>query len=125
MRLRLVWMIAGITAAPAAAHSQGTPPGPPIGADSAGMFFIRYPARSLELSEQGVVRYRVAIDSNGTASECVVVGSSGFERLDRLTCAAAVRHARFAPTLDERGHRTRSVYEGEVVWRTPLNFHLR
>ena len=116
--LRLLCLVTGMIATPAvAAPASRTPPPPPIGADSAGMFFVSYPERSLQRNEQGVVRYRVNVDLEGAASDCSVIQSSGFVRLDRLTCAAVVQHARFAPTLDERGQRTRAVYEGRVDWR--------
>jgi protein TonB len=81
------------------------------------MFYVKYPQLALERGEQGLVRYRVNVDPEGRASDCEVIRSSGFARLDRLTCTAAVHRARFTPTRDESGQRVRSVYEGQVVWR--------
>lgn len=91
-------------------------PGPPIGADSAGMFFVTYPKASLRLNEQGVAHYRLGLDDEGLATSCTVTRSSGYRRLDQLTCAAAVQHAKFIPAANDKGHPVPTVYEGKVDW---------
>jgi len=57
------------------------------------------------------------IDSRGRATECAVTGSSGHERLDLATCRMLMDRARFTPSDNGHGHRTRSTYDGKVVWR--------
>lgn len=101
--------------AAAATPAQKAPP-PPIGADSSGMFFVSYPEDSLWDREEGTVHYRVGVDRNGVATDCAVTKSSGYKRLDKVTCVAAVHHARFIPEKDEKGRRVTAVYEGQVVW---------
>ena len=104
-----------VTSAGAATPARKAPP-PPIGADSSGMFFVSYPDDSLWDREEGTVHYRVGVDKNGVVTDCVVTKSSGHKRLDRVTCAAAVHHARFIPEKDEKGRRVSAVYDGQVVW---------
>lgn len=106
---------------PAAAHSpeevrKGPPP--PVGADSAGLFFLSYPHASLQRNEQGTVHYRLTIERDGLPRDCVVTQSSGHERLDHISCAAAVQHGKFEPALNQAGRPIRSVYTGQVVWKT-------
>jgi protein TonB len=76
-----------------------------------------YPKESLANGEQGTVSYHVKIDSRGRATDCEITGSSGYERLDLATCAMLMDRAEFTPSRDERGHATRSTYDGKVVWR--------
>ena len=103
--------------ASAAAQNPQQPP-PPVGADSEGMFFLSYPRVSLRENEQGIVEYRLNIDRDGTAKDCIVTESSGHERLDRVTCKGAARYARFQPAFDGDGNRIRSAYTGKVIWKT-------
>ena len=79
--------------------------------------FIVYTKESLANGEQGTVRYHVKIDARGRATDCEIVESSGFERLDLATCTMLMDRAQFTPAHDERGHGTRSTYDGKVVWR--------
>jgi len=79
--------------------------------------FTAYPKSSLENNEQGTVHYRVKIDSKGVPKECEVTQSSGFQRLDLATCDLLMSRARFTPSRDARGRRTRSTHDGRVVWR--------
>lgn len=116
-----VAIVAGLIAAAAAAgasdsNAQREIPAPPIGADSQGMFYVTYPKASLRLNEQGVVHYRLTVDRDGLPASCTVTQSSGYPRLDQLTCAAAVHHAKFSPPRNAKGFSGRSLYEGNVVW---------
>lgn len=108
--------LACLVGSAAAATPPREPPPPPIGADSSGMFFVSYPKASLRAREEGTVHYRLGVDEKGLATDCSITRSSGHERLDALTCAAAVHHTRFIPEKNEKGWAVRSVYEGRVVW---------
>ena len=54
---------------------------------------------------------------NELGTECEITGSSGYQRLDDATCAMLMERAQFTPGRDERGHATRSTYDGKVVWK--------
>ena len=65
------------------------------------------------------MKFRVEIDEQGVVQSCKVVGSSGFERLDRETCDLIVEHATFKPIRDSEGIARDAVHEGLVNWRIP------
>jgi len=76
-----------------------------------------YPARAIELGQQGEVLVRVRLDTGGGAVEIVIFRSSGSELLDRAALAA-VREWQFLP----------AVRDGRPVaaWvEIPVRFQLR
>ena len=79
--------------------------------------FVEYPKESLANGEQGIVHYRVKIDSRGRPRQCEVTQSSGFRRLDLATCNMLLENARFTPGRDSRGRGTRATHDGRVVWK--------
>lgn len=58
----------------------------------------RYPLESRRLKEQGTVRLRVLLGTDGRVKTIEVATSSGFERLDKAALGA-VRHWRWAPIV--------------------------
>lgn len=60
-----------------------------------------YPEASLRAGEVGetTVQFSVGVDGKVEAGSCVVTRSSGYERLDRNTCAIASERFRFRPAL--------------------------
>ena len=106
-------------AAPAIAGELPAAPRPqaPIGADSAGMFYVTYPRGSVARGEQGSVHYRVTIDRGGRPLDCVVTRSSGYPRLDNRTCLAVINHTRFVLPPNPGGSPIKPTYEGQVDWR--------
>ena len=111
---KLMFALGAITGMAVGANA--TAPAPDYEAE-AGQAFVNYPQESLAAGEQGAVRYRVKIGSNGRPKECEVTQSSGYERLDMATCRMLMNRARFTPVRDGRGKARRSVYNGRVVWR--------
>ena len=79
--------------------------------------FVEYPKESLKALEQGIVHYRVKIDSRGRPKQCEITQSSGHQRLDMATCNLLLDKARFSPGRNEKGRFVRSTYEGRVHWR--------
>ncbi len=75
-----------------------------------------YPARAIELGQQGEVLIRVRLDLDGSAAEIRLWRSSGFDLLDR-SALAAVRGWHFHPAI--RGGRP------VAAWvEIPVRFHL-
>jgi TonB family protein len=79
----------------------------------------QYPARAREAREQGPVGFRVMLDREGYASECVVTSSSGFPALDDETCRLIMTRGEFKGINDSNGRRTNAVFEGVLNWRLP------
>ena len=78
-----------------------------------------YPLASRRNKEQGTVRFMLFIDPDGSISRCDVIGSSGFDQLDRHTCALVRARARFSPALDAQGRPTHDTHVTRMVWRLP------
>jgi TonB family protein len=106
------WVMVAAMATGAAAAAAA-----PNRAAEANAAFTTYPKASLENGEQGIVHYRVKINSRGVPSQCEVTQSSGFDRLDVATCDLLMSRARFTPVRDGRGKGRGSTYDGRVVWR--------
>jgi len=75
-----------------------------------------YPPLSNRLGEQGLVRVRVLVDGDGTATRAEIQTSSGFERLDQAALQATLRW-RYVPGT-RNGQRV-------AMWvEVPLRFRL-
>ena len=96
-----------------------------------------YPAAALRNLEEGTVRLRVTVNTDGRVDSCTVTTSSGSAALDTAACDGMVRFAEFNPALDLNGEPVASNYstairyqipEGNNVLRltgpVPLNFEL-
>lgn len=114
MLLNALLFAAALTAADAG--SSGTQS---VRSNDKEFIFSHYPPRALAAGEQGAVKFRVEIDEQGVVQSCKIVGSSGFERLDRETCDLIVEHATFKPIRDSEGIARDAVHEGLVNWRIP------
>lgn len=60
-----------------------------------------YPTISQRLGEQGTTSMEVAINTEGTVTECKVTKSSGSERLDTAACTYVQSHWRWKPPTRE------------------------
>lgn len=59
--------------------------------------------KALRESRDGVIRLRYRIGTDGRASQCRIIESSGMPEFDRDTCARIVERFRFRPALDRAG----------------------
>ncbi len=64
---------------------------------------LDYPAEALAKKEQGDVRLRLEVDSDGRVRSCSIVKSSGSHSLDAATCRIMSHRARFNPATDNEG----------------------
>lgn len=62
------------------------------------MVAFDYPAASRQAHETGTVTYSFLVMADGLVTDCRIVKSSGFPRLDRETCSRATRIV-FTPAL--------------------------
>ncbi|MBY8827844.1 energy transducer TonB [Hephaestia mangrovi] len=76
----------------------------PLGSPGAWFDPDSYPPTALRAGEEGSVRVKVAVDSDGVPIRCRVVQSSGYADLDQGTCDIVMRRGRFVPATDAAGH---------------------
>lgn len=75
-----------------------------------------YPAQDLREGNEGTVRFRLGIGSDGKVTSCTVTGSSGFPRLDAAVCAKLSQRGRFEPATDENGAKVAGTWYNAVRW---------
>lgn len=68
------------------------------------------------LKETGRSTFKVSVDAAGKVSDCTIIISSGFARLDQLTCKLVTRRARFNPAMDQNGRPVAGQYAQAVRW---------
>lgn len=78
-----------------------------------------YPAVSATGRQGGSVVFRVVVSKDGRPQRCDVVESSGYEALDRQSCALVMLRSRFEPALDSSGSAVIAVYKNTVRWWLP------
>ncbi|MBT0667899.1 TonB family protein [Novosphingobium profundi] len=78
-----------------------------------------YPSRELREGHEGLVRFRLSIDSRGRVQDCAILASSGYPALDAATCALASRRGRFEPASDENGAAISGQWDNAVRWVIP------
>src|SRR5437763_17010618 len=61
-----------------------------------------YPPDAVAKGEEGTVQADLAVDKRGRVTQCTILKSAG-ETLDRATCQALQRRARFTPALGSPG----------------------
>jgi transmembrane sensor len=77
-----------------------------------------YPPRALSAGEEGLVGFKVKIDSSGNPTECAITHTSGFPLLDLETCQLIMVHAVFKRPNGISLSQQRA-YEGVVNWKLP------
>lgn len=75
-----------------------------------------YPLMAMLLDEKGRSTFRANVDAAGRVSACTIIKSSGFSRLDELTCKLVTRRARFNPAMDADGKPVAGTYTQAVIW---------
>jgi TonB family protein len=78
-----------------------------------------YPARAKAAGEQGIVGFKVRLDSQGQPTECVITQSSGFPRLDDETCSLIVLRTMFSKPGDASRSSAGNYHEGRINWTLP------
>jgi periplasmic protein TonB len=77
-----------------------------------------YPAAAQRNDEQGTVRVRLTVGTNGRVTDCTVVGSSGSRSLDDATCRILRSRASFTPARDNNGNPiSDTVNAPPITWR--------
>ncbi|ANU07491.1 energy transducer TonB [Paraurantiacibacter namhicola] len=78
-----------------------------------------YPSRDLREGNEGTARYSLSVTRDGRVGNCSITRSSGHPGLDRATCKAIERRARFNAAIDNTGAKVSGNFTGTVTWRIP------
>ena len=65
----------------------------------------------------GTTRFEMVVTADGRPQSCAVTVSSGKEALDKATCNAFMKRARFTPAKDANGVAIAGRYRGNVTWK--------
>ena len=68
---------------------------------------------------EGTTRFEMAVNAAGQPQSCFVTVSSGNDALDKATCSAFMKRARFTPAKDAGGQPVSGRYRGSVTWKEP------
>lgn len=74
---------------------------PPVPITSHAVTSDDYPALSIRLAEEGLVKIKYLVQEDGTVGECAVTSSSGSSRLDDAACTMVKRRWRFTPATQK------------------------
>lgn len=78
-----------------------------------------YPDEATANDLDGIVAFRLDIDTSGRVSNCTVTQSSGTDSLDAATCNLISRRAVFSPARDASGAAVAGIYTNRVRWVLP------
>lgn len=106
-------------ATPVSPSSNGDVPPQPIGDPRQAYTVADYPVAALRNNDQGRVTVSLDIDAAGRPSRCTVTTSSGFASLDEVTCAVAMRTARFVPATRNGMHVAGTYGPLSINWKLP------
>jgi TonB family protein len=122
----IVWNVpAGVTASPTAVPPlrRIVPPAPglavslkPLSPVTDWVRFADYPADAMADNRDYVISFELDVDANGRATACRITAGSGSAVVDRTTCDAARRRARFTPARGARGEPVASRYGARLSW---------
>lgn len=75
-----------------------------------------YPEQQLIKRDIAVIQYRLDVDENGSAIDCVIQRSIGGEAFDRAVCQNIMSRAKFEPALDANNKPIKSYYISKVIF---------
>jgi protein TonB len=77
------------------------PPSPPVATTSHAVTAEDYPAVSIRLVEQGVVKIKYLVQADGSVGDCQVAETSGHTRLDDAACTMVKKRWKFKPATQD------------------------
>lgn len=68
---------------------------------------------------EGTTRFEMIVTADGRPQSCSITVSAGNDALDKSTCNAFMKRARFSPAKDTSGVPVSGRYRGSVTWKEP------
>lgn len=75
-----------------------------------------YPAVAKAARQSGTVSFVLAVDADGTVSDCTVTQSSGSKLLDSTTCTLMKRRARFVAARNSDNEPAEARWASRISW---------
>ena len=75
-----------------------------------------YPAGAMADTRAYAISFELDVTATGRASACRIIAGSGSGVVDRVTCAAAKRRARFTPARNAAGETVAGRYGARRAW---------
>jgi protein TonB len=94
----------------------------PVGTPGLWVTTDDYPTRALRERHEGLTRFRLTVDADGSIGGCAIVESSGHAELDQASCANLTRRGKFKPATDSSGKPVAGSYTGSVRWKLPRGY---
>lgn len=89
----------------------------PIGSPGDWLSPADYPPAALRHDMEGITAFVLTVNAQGTATDCRVTNSSGFDVLDEAACERLIKNARFVPA--GVGQPTLRRWSSRVRWVLP------
>lgn len=93
-----------------------TRPATPINSPARWLGTNDFPDKSWMAGHNGIVRFRLDVDSAGLPSGCRVLYRTNPDEFADLSCKLLLQRARFSPALDAAGKPVKSYYINTIRW---------
>ena len=90
----------------------------PVGSPAKWIGSADYPSASWTQGHNGLVRFRIDVDSTGQPKGCRVLYRTSPDEFADLSCKLLMQRARFTPALDVTGKPVKSYYINSIRWMT-------
>ena len=76
-----------------------------------------YSSRAIREGQEGTIRLKLTISTEGRVAACKITGSSGHPELDATTCRLVTKRAQFEPARNKKGENIEGSYKTALRWR--------
>lgn len=80
-----------------------------------------YPSSALNENREGVVGFKLTIDTDGNVTKCDITESSGHSDLDQATCVNIAKRAKFNPATGHDGKPIIGQFISRAIWQLPAD----
>lgn len=91
-------------------------PATPVSGSERWITYDDYPPEAIRAGKGGLTVFRLDVDAKGAVGGCTIVASSGFEPLDKQTCLAMRKRARFNPARRADGTPVPTIWINRARW---------
>ena len=78
-----------------------------------------YPTQQLRNGEIAIIQFRLNVNENGEATDCVIQRSIGDDAFNKAVCRSIMKHAKFQPALDKNKKPIKTYWINKVRFDIP------